>query len=135
MTNQDSISRLQAQANQARAAILSMTTLAASGHPGGSMSSIDLLLALYSVIRHDPSDPFKPDRDRIVVSNGHVSPAVYAALALNGYHGLDEAISQFRLLGSKFEATSSVRWRAWNGVAATSDRGFPPRQEWRWLHA
>ncbi|MDI9524900.1 MAG: transketolase, partial [Candidatus Cloacimonadota bacterium] len=79
MTNQDSISRLQTQANQARAAILCMTTLAASGHPGGSISSIDLLLALYSIIRHDPSDPFKPDRDRIVVSNGHVSPAVYAA--------------------------------------------------------
>ena len=135
MTNQDSISRLQTQANQARAAILCMTTLAASGHPGGSISSIDLLLALYSIIRHDPSDPFKPDRDRIVVSNGHVSPAVYAALALNGYHGLDEAISQFRLLGSKFEGhiereVAGVEWSSGNlgqGLSAAAGMALASR--------
>lgn len=135
MTNSETISRLQAQAVQARAAILSMTTLAASGHPGGSMSSIDILLALYSLIRHDPSDPFKEDRDRIVVSNGHISPAVYAALSLNGYHNLDEAISQFRLAGSRYEGhiereVAGVEWSSGNlgqGLSAATGMALASR--------
>ena len=88
MTDAELISRLQEQAIIARTAILSMTTLAGSGHPGGSMSSIDLLLTLYQFIHHHPQNPDLPDRDRVVVSNGHISPAVYSALALNGYHNL-----------------------------------------------
>ncbi|HPH61327.1 MAG TPA: 1-deoxy-D-xylulose-5-phosphate synthase N-terminal domain-containing protein, partial [Candidatus Syntrophosphaera sp.] len=135
MTDNETIIRLQTQANQARAAILSMTTLAASGHPGGSMSSIDLLLALYNVIRHDPSAPQKPDRDRIVVSNGHISPAVYAALSLNGYHDLDEAVSQFRLAGSKFEGhiereVAGVEWSSGNlgqGLSAAAGMALASR--------
>jgi transketolase len=119
MIDTDKLSSLQAQAREARAAILSMTTLAASGHPGGSMSSIDLLLAIYSIIKHDPKQPFLPERDRVVVSNGHISPAVYSALSLNGYHKLDEAVSQFRLMGSPFEGhiereVAGVEWSTGN---------------------
>lgn len=119
MKSQDSQAELLNLATKARAAILSMTTLAASGHPGGSMSSIDLLLALYKVIKHDPRNPQLPDRDRVVVSNGHISPGVYSALALNGYFKLDEAVSQFRLLGSIFEGhiereVPGVEWSSGN---------------------
>lgn len=113
------IDDLLARSKAARAAILNMTTLAGSGHPGGSMSSIDLLLALYSVIRCEPEHPFLADRDRVVVSNGHISPAVYSALALRGYFDLDDAISQFRLFGSKFEGhiereVPGVEWSSGN---------------------
>lgn len=107
------------RAKIARAAILTMTTLAGSGHPGGSMSSIDLLLALYHVIRHDPKNPQWNERDRVVVSNGHISPAVFAALGLQGYFELDDAISQFRLMGSRFEGhiereVPGVEWSSGN---------------------
>ena len=119
MKSQKLTAELTNLSKQARAAILSMTTLAASGHPGGSMSSIDLLLALYAVARHDPKNPQRPDRDRIVVSNGHISPAVYSALALNGYFSLDKAVSQFRLWGSIFEGhiereVPGVEWSSGN---------------------
>ncbi len=119
MTPTNTFSALTDKARQARGAILSMTTLAASGHPGGSMSSIDLLLAIYATIKHDPHNPALPDRDRVVVSNGHISPAVYSALALNGYFNLEAAVSQFRLFGSMFEGhiereVPGVEWSTGN---------------------
>ncbi|MBW6514341.1 MAG: transketolase [Candidatus Syntrophosphaera sp.] len=115
----DMHSTLKEKARQSRAAILSMTTLAGSGHPGGSMSSIDLLLALYNVASYNPQKPFMPERDRVVVSNGHISPGVYSALALNGYFSLEEAVAQFRLLGSRFEGhvereVEGVEWSSGN---------------------
>lgn len=130
MTDAELISRLQEQAIIARTAILSMTTLAGSGHPGGSMSSIDLLLTLYQFIHHHPQNPDLPDRDRVVVSNGHISPAVYSALALNGYHNLDEVISQFRLSGSIYEGhierdVQGVEWSTGNlGQGLSAGAGF-----------
>ncbi|HRC99536.1 MAG TPA: transketolase [Candidatus Syntrophosphaera thermopropionivorans] len=130
MTEVELISRLQEQAIIARTAILAMTTLAGSGHPGGSMSSIDLLLTLYQFIRHNPQNPELPDRDRVVVSNGHISPAVYTALALNGYHNLDEVISQFRLSGSIYEGhierdVKGVEWSTGNlGQGLSAGAGF-----------
>lgn len=110
---------IESQAREARAAILSMTTISGSGHPGGSMSSIDILLTLYHHIKHDPKNPALVDRDRIVVSNGHISPAVYSALALMGYFQLEDAISQFRKIGSIFEGhiereVPGVEWTTGN---------------------
>lgn len=115
----DKVSELKALSVEARSAILHMTTLSASGHPGGSMSSIDILLALYSVIDHDPKDPAKPGRDKVLVSNGHISPAVYASLGLHGYFDLSSAISQFRKMGSIFEGhiertVPGVEWTTGN---------------------
>ena len=117
--NNDLISHISSLAIKARQAILTMTTLSASGHPGGSMSSIDILLSLYALVNHDPKNPYKEDRDRIVVSNGHISPAVYSALGLNGYFELDEAIAHFRQLGSIFEGhiereVPGVEWSSGN---------------------
>ncbi len=123
------------QANQARRAILTMTTLSASGHPGGSMSSIDILISLYHLIHHDPQNPQLVDRDRVVISNGHISPAVYATLGLMGYFDLDEAISQFRLSGSIFEGhiereVPGVEWSTGNlgqGLSAASGMALASR--------
>lgn len=115
----DNISVLKAMSVKARSAILHMTTLSASGHPGGSMSSIDLLLALYSTIKHDPKNPGLINRDRVIVSNGHISPAVYSVLGLHGYFDLNSAISQFRKMGSIFEGhiertVPGVEWTTGN---------------------
>lgn len=87
----------------ARASILRMTSVAGSGHPGGSMSSIDLMLSVYAIARISPEDYHAEDRDRIIVSHGHISPAVYTTLALKGFFDLDEVIATFRLAGSRFE--------------------------------
>ncbi len=101
--DQQEIENLQSESIRARSAILHMTTLANSGHPGGSMSTIDFLLTLYKKINVDPKNPKDPNRDRVIVSNGHISPAVYSTLALNDFFNIDDAISQFRLAGSIYE--------------------------------
>ena len=65
---------------------------AASGHPGGSLSAVEIVTALYfgGVLRHDPQRPDWPERDRFVLSKGHGVPVQYAALAVAGYFPVDE---------------------------------------------
>lgn len=99
----EKIAWLKSISKLARASILRMTSVAGSGHPGGSMSSIDLLLSVYAFANISPQNYLDEKRDRVVVSHGHVSPAVYTALALNGFYDLDEVVATFRLAGSKFE--------------------------------
>ncbi|MDO9124073.1 MAG: transketolase, partial [Deltaproteobacteria bacterium] len=98
-----SLKKLSELSKLARGDILKMTTLAGSGHPGGSMSSIDFYLVLYSYANVDPKNPDDPDRDRIVISHGHTSPGVYAALGRTGYFPIEAAIANFRKAGSPFE--------------------------------
>lgn len=90
-------------ARETRGDILKMTTLAASGHPGGSISSVDFELVLWGCGRFDPSEPFRPDRDRVVVSHGHTSPAAYAILARLGWFDVSLPLLGFRRAGSPFE--------------------------------
>jgi len=94
---------LAARAVQARGDILTMTTVAGSGHPGGSLSTIDILLAVLERADLRPDDPAETRRDHLVVSHGHVSPAVYAALAQHGVFDRDELVATFRLAGSRFQ--------------------------------
>lgn len=82
--------------------IISCTTLAGSGHPGGSMSSLHLLLTLYATMSHDCKDPQWEGRDRLVVSMGHISPAVYSVLCEFGYASEDSLCAEFRRAGSAF---------------------------------
>jgi transketolase len=77
---------LEARARQSRRTILEIITRAGSGHPGGSLSAIDIITALYfHHMRHDPAHPGWPDRDRFVLSKGHACPAWYVTLAAAGY--------------------------------------------------
>ena len=82
-------SKLQAlaiQATKARLLAVQMVHDAASGHPGGSLSCLDVLTTLYFDVMHvDPKNPRDPDRDRFVMSKGHCSPAMYPVLALRGF--------------------------------------------------
>jgi transketolase len=90
-------------AREARGDVLKMTTLAASGHPGGAMSTLDFELVLWGCGRFDPSNPFLPDRDRVVVSHGHTSAAAYAILARLGWFDPSLPLVGFRRGGSPFE--------------------------------
>ncbi len=124
------VQKLSKVSNDARASILKMTTLAKSGHPGGSMSTIDSLLAVYEVANINPENYKDDSRDYIVVSNGHVSPAVYSALSYKGFFNIDDAISQFRLAGSIFEGhiertVPGVEWGTGNlGQGLSTACGF-----------
>ena len=90
------IKELQAIATKARMEAVKMVHAAASGHIGGSLSSLDILTKLYfSVMNIDPTQPKDPNRDRFVLSKGHCSPALYATLALRGFFPVEE-LSGFR---------------------------------------
>lgn len=74
------------KAKELRAEILKMLYACQSGHPGGSLSCVEMLMALYyEVMKIDPKNPTDPDRDRLVLSKGHACPALYAVLADLGY--------------------------------------------------
>jgi len=95
--------KLVEMARIARGNILKMTTLASSGHPGGSMSSIEIYLTLYNLANVDSGNPNRDDRDRIIISHGHTSPGAYSALGAAGFFNIDDAIAGFRQAGSPFE--------------------------------
>jgi transketolase len=95
--------RLNAIARACRVQIIRMLTHAGSGHPGGSLSVIDLLVAImFGRLRHDPSRPGWPERDRIVLSKGHAVPALYCAMAVAGYFS-EDALITLRKLGSPLQ--------------------------------
>lgn len=130
MFSEDKISELKNIARTCRGNILKMTSLANSGHPGGSMSTIDFLVTLYEMADIDAKAPLNEQRDMIVVSNGHISPAVYSVLGAHGFFDIDEAISQFRLAGSIFEGhiettVPGVEWGTGNlGQGLSAACGF-----------
>ncbi|HVN24428.1 MAG TPA: transketolase [Syntrophorhabdales bacterium] len=97
LTNEE-IGRLKELARLAKGDIVKMTRLAGSGHPGGSMSSLDMYLVVFSHANLSGAI-----RDRVIVSHGHTSPGVYAALARLGHLPVDEVIAFFRKTGSPFE--------------------------------
>ena len=91
---------LEDKAKEIRRLIIKMLVKAGSGHPGGSLSSTDLLTCLYfKVLTANPKDPQWPDRDRFHLSKGHCCPALYAVLAELGYFSL-EHLWTLRKLGS-----------------------------------
>lgn len=90
-------------ANVLRLHVVEMTTEAGSGHPGGSLSSADLMAALYfRVMRHDPKRPKWADRDRFILSKGHAAPILYSALAEAGYLPVEE-LKTLRKMGSRLQ--------------------------------
>jgi transketolase len=83
--------QLKEKTRQLRISILKMLNTAGSGHPGGSLSAIDIMGVLYNnVMRHDPKNPNWKKRDRFILSKGHICPALYAVLADCGYFHMDE---------------------------------------------
>ena len=86
-----------------RRMILGMIHDAGSGHPGGSLSCVEILVLLYhGLMRHDPQNPGWAGRDRFVLSKGHAAPALYAVLADCGYFPFEE-LSTLRQFGSRLQ--------------------------------
>jgi transketolase len=86
-----SIQEMEAVAKTLRRDIVTMIGKAGSGHPGGSLSAVEILTALYfKLMKHDPKNPQWEDRDRFILSKGHAAPVLYATLAECGYFPKEE---------------------------------------------
>ena len=100
MTKKIDTEELKKIAKETRMQILKMLTVAGSGHTGGSLSCVEIILSLYaSELRHDPKNPNWEDRDRFVLSKGHGCPTLYAVLSYFGYFPKEELMS-LRKFGS-----------------------------------
>src|SRR3954447_3311915 len=91
MKKTQNVEELQAIARTTRRQILEMITAAKSGHPGGSLSAVEILVTLFfDVMNHDPQNPKWPDRDRFILSKGHAVPVLYSVMAECGYQGVSK---------------------------------------------
>lgn len=98
-----SIAEMEAIAKRLRRHIITMIGKAGSGHPGGSLSAVEIVTALYfRVLRHKPADPQWSDRDRFILSKGHAAPLLYAVLAECGYFPVEELLT-LRQLDSRLQ--------------------------------
>lgn len=114
--------RLREIAGRMRQDIITMLAKAGSGHPGGSLSVIDLVVALYfDTLKFDPKHPRAPDRDRFVLSKGHAVPAVYACLAELGVIGKEE-LAQLRQVDARLQG-HPVSWLCPGIEACTGSLG------------
>lgn len=100
---------LQKKANEVRQGIVTAVHSAKSGHPGGSLSAADILTYLYfEEMNVDPKDPNKADRDRFVLSKGHIAPALYSVLALKGYFPWED-LKTLRHVGSYLQGHPDMK--------------------------
>ncbi|MFH0943400.1 MAG: transketolase [Candidatus Beckwithbacteria bacterium] len=102
-----SIPQLQQKAKEIRIDLIKMLAKAGSGHSAGSLGMADIVTALYfSVLNHNPLKPDWPERDRLILSNGHIGPVLYTVLAHAGYFKKSELLT-LRQLGSKLQGHPS----------------------------
>lgn len=97
------IVRLEKTANTIRQSIIEMLTAAGSGHTAGPLGMADIFTLLYfHILEHDPKNPEWPERDRVVLSNGHICPVLYATLAHAGYFPVEE-LQTLRKFGTRLQ--------------------------------
>jgi transketolase len=105
------IKELELIANDLRQTVITMLIEAGSGHTAGPLGMADIFALLYfHALHHDPKNPEWEDRDRLVLSNGHICPILYAAMAHSGYFGVDEAERTLRKFGSRLQGHPHREW-------------------------
>ncbi len=101
--SQKEVDDLEKKANTIRQSIIEMLVAAGSGHTAGPLDMADIFTLLYfSVLKHDPKNPQWEERDRLVLSAGHICPVLYATMAHAGYFPVDELLT-LRKLGSRLQ--------------------------------
>lgn len=99
----EKIKMLTDKARDIRVSIIEMLVSAGSGHSAGPLGMADIFSALYfHILKHDPKVPTWPGRDRLIVSNGHINPVLYAAMAHSGYFKIEELLT-LRKFGSRLQ--------------------------------
>jgi transketolase len=97
------IEEMRVVSKKIRRDIITMIGTAGSGHPGGSLSAVEILVALYfSVLKHNPADPHWEDRDRFILSKGHAAPVLYSTLCESGYLP-EEELCTLRQIDSRLQ--------------------------------
>jgi transketolase len=110
MRKTSNVDELAAICKSMRRQVIEMITDAKSGHPGGSLSAVEILVTLYfDVMRHDPANPKWKDRDRFILSKGHTCPILYSVMAECGYCPKDQ-LNTLRKLGSIYQGHPDVRF-------------------------
>jgi len=100
---EDKLKDLELKANRARQLVIEMLLTAGSGHTAGSLGMADIFTAFYfHILKHDPKDPDWADRDRLILSNGHICPIRYALMAMSGYFPLEE-LKTLRKIDSRLQ--------------------------------
>jgi transketolase len=104
---EDKLKDLELKANQARQLVIEMLLTAGSGHTAGSLGMADIFTAFYfHILKHDPKDPDWTDRDRLILSNGHICPIRYALMAMSGYFPIEE-LKTLRKIDSRLQGHPS----------------------------
>lgn len=100
----DKLQKLEEIANKARILLIESLVEAGSGHTAGPLGMADIFTAFYfHILRHDPKNPEWPDRDRLILSHGHIVPIRYAVMALAGYIPEEEVKKTLRKFGSRLQ--------------------------------
>ncbi len=103
MVTDEQLQELEVQANEIRISIIDMLLKAGSGHTAGPLGMTDIFTVLYfHTLRHDPKNPTWEERDRLVLSNGHICPVLYATMAYAGYFPVEE-LKTLRKFGSRLQ--------------------------------
>jgi transketolase len=103
MVTDKQLIELEKRATAIRETIIEMLAAAGSGHTAGPLGMADIFAALYfHILRHDPTNPDLPERDRLILSNGHIVPVRYAAMAHAGYFPIEECLT-LRKFGSRLQ--------------------------------
>lgn len=100
---EEKILELKKKANDVRISIIEMLMEAKSGHTAGALGMADIFTLFYfHILKHDPKNPAWPERDRVVLSNGHICPVLYASMAHSGYFPVAE-LKTLRKFGSRLQ--------------------------------
>jgi transketolase len=106
----DKIKWLEEKANKIRQSIIEMLLAAKSGHTAGPLGMADVFtLLFFHVLKHNPKNPSWEERDRLVLSNGHICPVLYATMAHAGYFPLEE-LKTLRRFGSRLQGHPHREW-------------------------
>ena len=108
--HEEKLKLLEEKANAVRQSIIEMLIEAKSGHSAGPLGMADIFTLFYfHILNHDPKNPSWIDRDRLVLSNGHICPVLYAAMAHAGYFPVEE-LKTLRKLGSRLQGHPHREW-------------------------
>ncbi len=111
--HEDKIKELEERANEIRQSIIEMLVEAGSGHTAGPLGMADIFTAFYfHILKHDPKNPTWSERDRLVLSNGHICPVLYVAQAYAGYFPVEE-LKSLRKFGSRLQGHPHREYMPW----------------------
>ncbi|MBP9711575.1 MAG: transketolase [Candidatus Pacebacteria bacterium] len=110
---EDKIKDLEIKATQIRESIIDMLLAAGSGHTAGPLGMADIFTLFYfHILKHDPKNPTWADRDRVILSNGHICPVLYATMAHAGYFPIEE-LKTLRKFGSRLQGHPHREYMPW----------------------